>query len=82
LPTLRKETLTHIYPRLSGVKMSQQTPWWVVVVAMSLIGVLTAIAIFTGSENPILSIAIVGLITLAGITYGLDMRVKQLAETT
>jgi len=62
--------------------MSQQTPWWVVVVAMCMIGVLTAIAVFTNSENPILSIAIAGLITLAGITYGLDLKVKQFAATT
>lgn len=62
--------------------MPDQLPWWVVVVAMVLIAMLTGIAIFTGSENPILSIAIAGLITLAGIAYGLNLKVKQVAETT
>jgi len=62
--------------------MAEQMPWWVVVVAMVLIAMLTGIAIFTGSENPILSIAIAGLITLAGITYGLQLRVVQNAEIT
>jgi hypothetical protein len=83
LSTLRKETLTPETPSLSGVKMAlQSTPWWVVIVAMTLIAMLTAIALFTQSENPILSIAIAGLITLAGITYGLDLKVKQLAPAT
>lgn len=49
---------------------------------MMLIGILTALAIFTNSENPILSIAIAGLITLAGITYGLQLRSNQLGQTT
>lgn len=49
--------------------------------AMSVIAMITAMAIFTNSENPILSIAIAALITLAGITYGLDLRVKQAVAT-
>jgi hypothetical protein len=57
-------------------------PWWVVIVAMSVIGMLTAMVIFTKSDNPIVSVAIAGLITLAGIVYGIQVRTTALEAIT
>ena len=51
-----------------------RAPWWVIIVGMSLISMLTAMVIFSKSEDPIVSVAIAGIITLCGIVYGLQVR--------
>lgn len=51
-------------------------PTYVLIVAMCIIGVLSSFVIFKDSGNPNIPIIIGALVSLAGLAYGVSVKVK------
>lgn len=47
---------------------------YMLIVAMVIIGIIITLVVFLNSENALVGVAIAGIITLAGLAYGIEVR--------